>query len=576
MAIDITAAANSDDVIVCWRIAAKLPGCLGFALDRQSEGSAPENLHTSMPFDSQPKPTGALNRPSTEWPIQRFVWTDHLAPSDVRVRYRVTPVGGNPDAPPLAAISDPSGWTNWVSCRTGNTAGYSLFPNRGIVAAPWVDRELDQLKAKADPTSSLSQILATAIATTGNDLRERLSGTVLEALRSQFRQAAANGEDLHAALYELRDDELTELLVAAGTRCHLILANGAFNKTDPDPNHAKAALLVAAGVDVQRRMVHSGHFAHNKFVVFGRDDKARVWTGSTNWTPSGLCTQANHALVIDDDALAKGYLAYWDRLHSAGDGYPPELAVADGQPAQAAPSGRIKTRAWLTPVNKFVDLDDARAMIAGAQQGALFLLFRPGNTNTLVDDIMKLHTAGRFIRGVVNTDFLGPNTPATIQFFNKSAQAAHNDPELVLPAHLQSQVGPLDPEIGVQGVLIHSKTIVLDPFGDHPVVITGSHNLGEKASQSNDDNMVIIENAPGIAIEFAVYIMNIYDQYKWRYEKGLRAAAAAAAAATPGAGAPPVAPPAAKPWTGLNRHDTWQNADYLRGAQNEARFWFGP
>ena len=32
------------------------------------------------------------------------------------------------------------------------------------------------------------------------------------------------------------------------------------------------------------------------------------------------------------------------------------------------------------------------------------------------------------------------------------------------------------------GVHIHSKVIVLDPFGKNPVVMTGSHNLGYKAS----------------------------------------------------------------------------------------------
>jgi len=71
--------------------------------------------------------------------------------------------------------------------------------------------------------------------------------------------------------------------------------------------------------------------------------------------------------------------------------------------------------------------------------------------------------------------------------------------------------------------MIHSKVVVVDPFGPKPVVITGSHNLGPKASAENDDNMVIIENAPGLAAEYAVNIMNVYGHYKWLYNAYMKA-----------------------------------------------------
>lgn len=40
---------------------------------------------------------------------------------------------------------------------------------------------------------------------------------------------------------------------------------------------------------------------------------------------------------------------------------------------------------------------------------------------------------------------------------------------------------------------VHSKRIVLDPRGDSPGVITGSHNLDLNASKDSDDNIVIDE-----------------------------------------------------------------------------------
>jgi phosphatidylserine/phosphatidylglycerophosphate/cardiolipin synthase-like enzyme len=288
-----------------------------------------------------------------------------------------------------------------------------------------------------------------------------------------------------------------------------------------------------------------------------------VWTGSTNWTPSGLCTQANHGVLIDDHMLADDYLAYWQRLYDAKSGYPRELKQDDATPGKAKEKDGVSTRAWFTPVPKEVDLADARALIAGARQGALFLVFRPGNTDTLVDDIKKLHKRGRFIRGVVNQGFLGKGSAAAIEFFNKSAKPETVNPEVLLPDRLRGTVGPFDAEMSVRGVLIHSKTIVIDPFGDHPVVMTGSHNLGTKASGKNDDNLLIVENAPGLAREFAVYIMNVYDHYRWRYEKARREAA------------PPPTTAKHHHWDGLIRTEAWQNEDYLTKCAREVAFWFG-
>src|SRR5262249_46255334 len=42
--------------------------------------------------------------------------------------------------------------------------------------------------------------------------------------------------------------------------------------------------------------------------------------------------------------------------------------------------------------------------------------------------------------------------------------------------------------------VIHDKILVIDPFTDDPVVVTGSHNLGFRASYCNDENMLVIKN----------------------------------------------------------------------------------
>src|SRR5262249_58740865 len=70
-------------------------------------------------------------------------------------------------------------------------------------------------------------------------------------------------------------------------------------------------------------------------------------------------------------------------------------------------------------------------------------------------------------------------------------------------------------EILGSGVHIHSKVIVLDPFGANPVVMTGSHNLGYKASHENDDNLMILQGNAPLAAAYAANIIAMYQTYRW-------------------------------------------------------------
>jgi len=75
----------------------------------------------------------------------------------------------------------------------------------------------------------------------------------------------------------------------------LILANGADH--DGDENEEARKTLKQAKVDVHDRMTGS-RLAHNKFmVVCEPEDSPRLaWTGSTNWSMTGLCTRSTTAL----------------------------------------------------------------------------------------------------------------------------------------------------------------------------------------------------------------------------------------------------------------------------------------
>ena len=112
--------------------------------------------------------------------------------------------------------------------------------------------------------------------------------------------------------------------------------------------------------------------------------------------------------------------------------------------------------------------------------------------------------------------------------------------------------------------MIHSKVVVLDPFTSNPVVMTGSHNLGPKASGKNDDNLVIIEGANGLAGEYALNILGVFSHYKWLYNLSIQNSKGAKTGAQ-----------SSPQYDGNFDDDTWQSR--YRGGVNlrEINFWLG-
>lgn len=66
--------------------------------------------------------------------------------------------------------------------------------------------------------------------------------------------------------------------------------------------------------------------------------------------------------------------------------------------------------------------------------------------------------------------------------------------------------------------IIHSKVIVIDPFGENPRIIgAASDNLGLKAGFSNDEVMLVISGNRALAQAYFVHIMDVISHFTWRY-----------------------------------------------------------
>jgi phosphatidylserine/phosphatidylglycerophosphate/cardiolipin synthase-like enzyme len=554
----VKAMASNDDTVVVWHYTEFIKDCWGFALFRKRKGESDaiaEPVPTSVGFESEPHQEGE-KRPSTEWPLQRFMWTDYYVRQGDEVCYKVVPMINVGDKL-VKEDSRASNWSNWVKVHNGDQ---EVYYNRGLVASQFIADHMLKVKTAATPNPKLDDELEVP----SSSIRKFMGGTLVERLYKLLDDVKNDSTiTLYAALYELNDTELIRRLNLIGKRANVILANGAFGKDDLDPQAPNAKVLTK--VRLTRRIVSSGHFAHNKFVVLTRKTNSvekpfLVFTGSTNWTLNGLFKQANNAVVFNDDSIASYYFDEWKQI------------LVDCKNDKGLYDKPFKTfnatvkvnktqtvRTWFTPTAAFGDMIDARKLLNAAKEGILFLMFKPGNAGneTLYDEIISVSKKKKqlLVHGVINTDPGGKANP-TIEFMNKG-KIDKGSFQGVTKANIKNSFSFWQAELASPNVTIHSKLIVIDPFSANPVVLTGSHNMGKKASKSNDDNLNILTNDPDLAVAYAVHIMSVYHHYRWRYYRS-------------NAGV--------KKWSGNIKDDKWQNWYWLAAKtgnnRKELEFWW--
>jgi hypothetical protein len=557
---DAVALANNDVAFVAWRYEQPIDRCLGFAVYRQSASQpAPTPLPAWVGFRGQSNPSWQP-RTTEVWPIQKFSWRDLTAAAGATYTYDIVPMVGAPGA--LEPREELRLTTKPVTLTPQRSPHIRAYFNRGILSTQHLVRELPQ---GPDGGPSSTKLLE-HITKVGDPLRASLAGQSIEALSALLVRAVQEQGHCFGALYELNDPELIALLDTPA-RVSLVLSDAG----EDDATNAEArALLHRDHVAVTDRILGSGHIGHDKFLVYvGPDGTPRsVMTGSTNWTSTGLCAQSNNAIIIEDEALARTYLDFWRRLreecpHEGRATQSATLRTANDRPRPFTIDG-ADTTLWLSPNTKVhnkpakappapSDMAELFDLIAQAKQGLLFLLFQPGKPSVL-DAILAAQKANPklFVRGAA-TD------PKAIRDFETSLHQRPGDPVVRVAAAsaVDDQFAFWQKELlkssEAAHAIIHDKTVVIDPFSDDCIVITGSHNLGYRASYNNDENLLIIKGHRALAEAYVVHIMDVYDHYRWRWRREQQGDAA---------------------FQGLSRRASWQDKYFAR-AQPETEFWLG-
>jgi len=616
--------ANNEVAYVAWEIDGTIAGCLGFDVVRvylNADGTVAKRLDGKedrvkcaswVSFKGQKNPAW-LPQDTGVWPVQRLAWRDLTLrkkrdgmtrrPDEVRVRYEIRPVGDV--APGLLAVPPNGKELQWVAKRdaqgnrifgangkpawekvrayegTARPLAYlapafatndilvsskrgsfrSTFTN-GILAAQWLSNVLNE-----DGGIEKNELME-KIANPDDPHRKYLAGDVLPLLHELF----ARPGELYLALYELEDEELEALLVANAARIHVILANtgvgtGADKAKWDLRNKAARQRLIDAGVDIEHRMFNnSTHIGHNKFVVHvppGNPPGAprAVFTGSTNWTSTGVAGQTNNALLVEDDAVAAAFLAYWQRILADPQKVPkpfsrPMKDNQQGKPFRAsnetvsevALANGATVRVWFSPNRPErrkpnsktqptpvpPDLVEVYRRMRMAKEAILFLAFYPGQAgkDCIIGEAIDigLQDPTLLVTGAVSSPQAMPNYVATQKDEDGEVEVEGDSPttfdngnvSIVRAARIdeKTMLGDLGVEQltakGGIGAIIHDKIVVIDPRSPDCTVILGSHNLGFKASYSNDENMLIVTGDKELAAAYAVHVLDVYDHYRFR------------------------------------------------------------
>lgn len=269
---------------------------------------------------------------------------------------------------------------------------------------------------------------------------------------------------IHIASFEFDLTPVAEALIAAkqrGVDVRWVTDDESGLEADEEPGRGQFAMLQDAGIEV--RSDDRSALMHNKFWIF---DGQVVWTGSTNITESGIFKQDNNTLVIKSAELAAIYEREFQEMW-------------DGQFGPRSPS----------------QLDQQSIVVNGSPIQIIFTSEDPALEQAIIPAVNSSTKSIRFL-AFSYTDFplaqamlaraqSGVNVAGVFEKVGSNTEAAE------LKTLFCEQI-PVRRD--ANGAFMHNKVIVVD----ERYVITGSLNFSTNAEESNDENVIIIDN-PDIA-----------------------------------------------------------------------------
>lgn len=507
-------------------------GLKGFAFERElvgAGGKGPKFLRSQKVFKSVvPDPKNAhdpndASKPQAfftdKFPVQSFLWGDYSASPGRTYRFRILPMFGNPGA----LTSDPKDEiklevTTEKEWSAGETHG--VWFNRGAIASQRFSEEFGNQPPKnindpKDPTVAW------------------LSRGLLEACLAYINETKP-GDALRVAAYEFTYPPILNALKALidkGFDVQIVYHDTSDAGGAPNETAMKAAGLPINDQKITYRRSKT-KIPHNKFIVRlkGGTDPVEVWTGSTNFTPSGFLGQTNVGHRVADAATARQYLAFWELVKTD-----PELKVARAKLATLTPDpaeviGAQSVVRLFSPRAKAEMLGwYGRRMLDAAN--SLWFTAAFGVSKELIEPIAKKRNQMRFVlmekpapadqKKTLTADFnrviLSYGVPLGEIYRMKDGKPTARMPvkEFELDKWFFKEEH-FRPKNDGFVFFVHTKFLLIDPLSDDPLVCSGSANFSSGSLLQNDENMLLIRGNTRVADIYMTEFDRIFRHFYFR------------------------------------------------------------
>jgi phosphatidylserine/phosphatidylglycerophosphate/cardiolipin synthase-like enzyme len=500
---------------------------LGFAIGRKLSGSNDrfEWLPTLKVFKSvvpNPRPALKGERPlyrTDKHPLQGFLWSDYEAEPDKRYVYRVVPMFG-----PAKALKRGTAVDVDVKTESEAQGTHRVFFNRGAIASQAFSREFDNRR----PTPA-------ELENVDHPETKWLSRGLLEACL-RFIDGVPDGEALRVVAYEFTYKPVLDALRRAldrGVDVRIVYQDTSGKGEQPNETAIVRSRIPAK---VGRRVVlfprdpYGTGLPHNKFIVHLRDNKPiRVWTGSTNFTPSGFLGQTNVGHIVNDPAVAGTYLEYWKLLATDPDReaaragvqeltpHPPNVVPANSTTVVFSPRDssklltyygqRIQDAVNCACLTAAFGVNDTLAeRLASPDDILRFLLLEKPASDTL-EAVLRAEPDVITAYGVPLGEMY--------EFKDGEATARREIEDFELDKWFLEEDHFRANNDGFV-FFVHTKFLLIDPLSDDPLVCTGSANFSAKSLLENDENMLFVRGDTRVADIYATEFDRIFRHFQAR------------------------------------------------------------
>jgi phosphatidylserine/phosphatidylglycerophosphate/cardiolipin synthase-like enzyme len=466
--------------------------------------------------DLVPDPQPGERRSTLEHPIQTFLWGHYSATPDRAYRYTVRPLYGEPGN--LRAGTDVT-----VDVRTepNDRGNHAIFFNRGAIPS----QKFADLFGNRGPADVNDP--------TAEDVRW-LSRGLLDAALEFIRQARGPRFELRAAVYEFSYLPILDAFsqaAASGAHVRVIYEAGQRKEKgvlkDTSTTVGNREAIQRAGLRGQQNFAliertRRREIPHNKFIVLLEDGHPiEVWTGSTNFTPSGFLGQANVGHIVRDEAVARAYLAYWNELAndpepdclqdwcSAHSPHPRDELPPTGITPIFSPRARSKMLDWY---GDRLEAATQTVMLTAAFGVTRRLAERFDNDR----DFLRFLLMERRNRSDETQAMLERDIDTRIAL---GAALNRDAIELGLGGHSLDEWYRREEHFRRRGHVfyVHTKIMLVDVLTHDPLVFTGSANFSPNSLLSNDENMLLIRGDSAVADVYVTEFTRLFNHFYFRH-----------------------------------------------------------